>query len=143
MISWIKRKWAQRKYRKLVNRCLAVKDPHVYAMGGWWGNHIGWLDRDNWEGGRVYGHKPRRPNVGDVVEINMEGGDTMLGRFIEVEYCRDPRDMFFGTLHFVGYEEKKDEFVRCARCKKEWVAEHWKQESCPGCAFNRIMDREA
>lgn len=65
-----------------------------------WGNSISFTD---WEKRRLVGHLPNRPKIGDEIRSKMESGE--IGRFLvsEVEYCRDPKDMFFCTVKDLKY----------------------------------------
>lgn len=69
---------------------------------GFWGNSVQWFDAAT---RRVYGHCEPRPVCGDVLKSAMASGRVGLFVFIDVEWMRDPPDMFFGTVEQVGYEE--------------------------------------
>lgn len=68
--------------------------------------HAGWGDSImfyDWEKRRLVGHLGKRPKIGDEIRSKMESGK--IGRFLvsEVEYCRDPNDMFFCTVKDLKY----------------------------------------
>jgi len=66
-----------------------------------WGDRLAWSDV---ESRRLVGWMYSKPHVGDEIQARMHSGK--VGRFIVtgVEYCRDPRDMFFATVEDIGYE---------------------------------------
>lgn len=49
---------------------------------------------------RCHGWWFERPRWGDTVLVRMTSGKTALMRFTNVEWCRDPKDMFFGDIEF-------------------------------------------
>ena len=134
---------AEKEQETHIAECLATENPHVYSMGGYWGHHIDWFGDNSPDDGKVYGHLPRLPELGDIVEVTMESGRVMEYRFIEVRYCADPRDMFFGTLRPAVLKDDPNALVVCPECKKTWVSSMWDKDACPGCAFNRIMAKTA
>jgi len=75
----------------------------IYKTGGGWGNAINWT---SWEKRKVVGWKPRKPHVGDLLEANMESGRVYVLRFVKVELCGDPQDMFFATVEDVGFKDE-------------------------------------
>lgn len=48
---------------------------------------------------RIYGHVHwrKRPEVGDIAIIKGRTGMEHHLRFIDVEHCNDPKEMYFGT----------------------------------------------
>jgi len=82
------------------------------VIGGFWGNKIDWLKFDHASSDyRIVGWKPfdQRLSVGDV--ILAEGQQTWMWFVIEeIEYCRDPRDMFSASLRIMHQEVKPFEF---------------------------------
>lgn len=66
-----------------------------------WGNSIDWSDYDN---RRVVGWLHRKPVVGDEILFRMKSGKTSRYAVLKVEYCGDPRDMFFADVMDIGYE---------------------------------------
>lgn len=80
---------------------MADEKPWRYSLGGGWGDAINVID---WEKRKFVGWKPRSPQVGDYLFCKMESGKVGILRFKEVEYMRDPRDMFFATCEDVGFE---------------------------------------
>jgi hypothetical protein len=64
---------------------------------------ISWFLPD--AGTKVYGFMHGHPKVGDILEADMESGKVGLFEFIKVDSCRDPGDMFFADVKFVGYRD--------------------------------------
>lgn len=48
----------------------------------------------------VWGHWPDRPRLGDRVIKLFASGPKVL-EFVDIEYCDNPNDMFFGTVKFL------------------------------------------
>lgn len=103
----------ERDWAEHVNSCTGDART-LYAIGGGWGNHVSFMDRAEVLGlpdgttskrWRVYGHKRRRPVVGDVLLAQMESGRRGRFTFTDVEYQRDPEDMFFAWVEWDGYDE--------------------------------------
>ncbi len=67
-----------------------------------WGNSMYFLD---WQKRKVSGHLYDSPSKGDILRAEMNSGKIAEFVFTEVEYCKDPRDMFFGTVKDIGYFE--------------------------------------
>lgn len=67
-----------------------------------WGNSVYFSDFKN---RKITGHLSPRPKVGDEIRSKMSNGK--IGRFLvkEIEYCRDPNDMFFCNVEDFGYLE--------------------------------------
>lgn len=76
----------------------------VFHMGGGWGDAINISD---WDKRRVVGWKTPQPKKGDYLMADMKEGRKGLFRFIKVEPCNDPRDMFFATIQDVGYTDEQ------------------------------------
>jgi hypothetical protein len=81
------------------------KDTYIYNIGGGWGDAIRFTDESYKE---VVGWKSRRPKAGDVLLVPMQSGKTGRFKFTSIEYCRDPKDMFFAEIDFIGYQENID-----------------------------------
>ena len=79
------------------------KKPYYYLE---W-NHNNWGDRleGDWDGDKVRfsGHLWRRPNKGDRVIFKMKSGKLGEVKITNVEYCQDPKDMFFADGKAIGY----------------------------------------
>lgn len=77
-------------------------NPQIYNMRKCrsWGNAINWL---NFDTRCVSGHQYRIPKVGDFLIAEMTSGKLYKFKFIKVEQCRDPKDMFFANVKDVGY----------------------------------------
>ena len=93
----IKRWWWRKKY----------PNPKYwnYEEYSGWGCHITWWK----EGTKVYGHLQKKPNVGDILRCKMESGKTGLFRFTDIQNEMDPPDMFWGDVHWVGYQAGKSQ----------------------------------
>lgn len=88
------------------------EDPVLYnTSDNGWGNAVSFLDKkqfkDGYEGSyKVTGHKDRKPKVGDVLKSEMVNS-IMYFVFVEVKYCGNPHDMFFGDVVPYRQEIKK------------------------------------
>ena len=83
-----------------------------YKLGGGWGCHVSLRDIGNFhlldlnkDLVRVYGHQPRKPKKGDTLRGEFKRS-FMTFKFVEVEYCLDPSDMFFANVKCIGQELK-------------------------------------
>lgn len=79
------------------------KDASIFDMRNqkWWGDSVVWNDIERH---RVHGWCYQRPQKGDVLKSMMASGRVGVFVFTKVELCRDPDDMFFGTVEQIGYE---------------------------------------
>lgn len=77
-----------------------IHDPHLYHIGGVWGDAVRW---SSWEARKVVGWKARRPIIGDYLTSTMESGRRAVFQFTKVEYMGDPPDMFFGEVTDLNY----------------------------------------
>lgn len=68
-----------------------------------WGNSIFWL---NYERRQIYGHLMDKPQPGDLINSRMDSGKVAQFLVVDVEYMRDPPDMFFCTVSDFGYTDK-------------------------------------
>lgn len=101
-ISKIIHKWYKhrRKKRFLARMERINPNPYVYKM--WeherWGNSIQ-VDKiyDN-NTFRIVGWLERLPKAGDKLLYDTESGKVLCGYIVNVECCRDPRDMFFADV---------------------------------------------
>lgn len=57
-----------------------------------WGNDIFWF---KWETRSLSGHMTPLPEVGDILTCPMQSGIVAKFKIVQVEGCREPRDMFF------------------------------------------------
>ena len=77
--------------------------PCIFSM--WehssWGNSIYFTD---WDKRRIAGHLTPLPKVGDVLRCKMKSGKIARFKFEVVDVLSDPRDQFFATVSFLGYE---------------------------------------
>lgn len=82
-----------------------------YKIHTGWGDHIEWMSTD-WDKVNlgsdllsVYGHMIRRPNIGQTLMGEFEKSFIKF-EFVDVEYCHDPDDMFFGKVKAISQEMK-------------------------------------
>lgn len=73
-----------------------------YNIGGGWGDRIEWCKKDH----SIAGWKSRIPVEGDWLLTEMQSGREGLYQIKNVKPCKDPRDMFFADVEFVGYNER-------------------------------------
>ena len=83
-----------------------------------WGNSIKFANNTRGPEGfytRIYGFiSYPYPSIedGDELRVQMQSGKTVAALIYNVEYCRDPRDMFFADVKPLGYlgelQENKD-----------------------------------
>lgn len=98
-IPWTIRKEMERinpvpkEYRQWKHRC--------------WGDKID-ITRLNPNGTfRIVGWLPQRPKHGDKLIYDAKSGHKAVGYIVNVEYCRNPRDMFFAdVIPFEYYQQK-------------------------------------
>jgi hypothetical protein len=98
-----------------------VPEPlHSIPDGNFWGHHIEWHDfterkiwghYDNFNVIQrfVTGEEPRPPRmlaVGEVIRAKMQSDRYALFRVTEINWQNDPRDMFFGAVEDIGYEDE-------------------------------------
>ncbi len=95
------------KLRKNINPAPPTHDSRLFTIHGGWGHHCEWKD---WDTRQVWGHLPEKPKVGDYLESKLKGGKALF-RFCDVEYMRDPPDMFFATVEDLGYDRDVDREV--------------------------------
>ena len=100
-------------FKKKKARVVDFDNPD-YVLGGGWGCHVSLLDDEETYTKTdlnkkhrigVYGHYTPRPKIGQTLMI--EGGKTWtMFEFLDVEYCNDPNDMFFGKVKAIGQKLK-------------------------------------
>ena len=74
----------------------------LFNIGGGWGNRIEWF---SWGKRKVNGWKTPMPVVGDILHSPMASSKIGVFKFISVEPCGNPSDMFFATLEDIGYTD--------------------------------------
>jgi hypothetical protein len=86
---------------------------HDFTQGGW-GHHFSvWetlppdTDPTIAPGTRYYGHAVGLKKD-DIVLLAMQSGKVARWRINEIEYKRDPHDMFFARASLVGYVGEPD-----------------------------------
>ena len=76
--------WITKHFRKQESLVTLKGNAKTYSIGGGWGYHIHWNIFQSGESEQsVYGH--------------------LRFVFTEIKPQRDPRDMFFATVAFIGY----------------------------------------
>jgi len=65
-----------------------------------WGDNIYFFD---FKGGRVVGYMTPMPEVDDELRCEMKSGKTGRFKIEKVEPQKDPSDMFFADVVFIGY----------------------------------------
>lgn len=94
-------------FTKIINKLFPKPDAgdkpsNKYKIAGGLGNHISW--RDECIGRQIYGHMQIRPRSGERFWVHMQSGKIGMYKLKNVEYCRDPQDMFFADVKFIGYK---------------------------------------
>lgn len=93
-------------------------DPVLYDKSiQFWGDAIQWSNTDQFNDQkrrtfRVNGHKSRRPKIGDVMKAEMVNSFSYF-IFTNVEYCNDPKDMFFADVTIYRQEPKDGSNAIC------------------------------
>ena len=79
-----------------------------YTIHGGWGDHIEWLDSDQFKVAptpktlyRVYGHSPNIPTKGQTL-VGEFTRTFMKFEFVNVNRETDPSDMFFADVKIIG-----------------------------------------
>ena len=98
-------------FRKKIKKNKIIFDKnhmnYDFKIGGGWGNHINWRDLNQFSEFtkdtifHVYGHMPTRPQKGQTLMDEFKKS-FMLFEFVNVEYCRDPSDMFFADVKMIA-----------------------------------------
>lgn len=81
-----------------MGKVMLTKRVHVTPRDNHWGHSIEWFDFD---AKRVHGWLKPLPVKGDVFDCEMNSGRTARFKFVEVQPCGNPSDMFFATVEFV------------------------------------------
>ena len=103
-MTWFKRWFEEDKYEPVDK--MGIQIYNMWEHIGW-GNRISW---SYWEHRKINGHLPYKLKPGDEIRSRMQSGKIARFRVTEVEYCGDPKDMFFATVEDVGYLEDAKEF---------------------------------
>jgi hypothetical protein len=88
-----------------------MSEVKLYKMENSWGNTISWTIPDQFlnpkerETFDCHGWQYRRPEIGDHLLAEFVKS-WMTFEFVEVEYCRDPTDMFFAKVRPIKMELK-------------------------------------
>lgn len=96
-------KWYKNwKHKCKVRKTLKLHSSESKTYKVW--EHSGWGDSIILDANfGVSGHLFTRPKVGDRLEYKTQSGKVAYGIFTNVEYCRDPHDMFFGNIQPIAY----------------------------------------
>lgn len=85
---------------KLINEFNRI-NPNPYLYKYWehstWGDNIEWRQTDE-PFHKVVGWLSRLPKNGDKLLYQTENDDIAVGYFVNVEYCGNPKDMFFAEI---------------------------------------------
>ena len=88
--------------RKRLIKELKIRNPKPYTYKYWehfsWGDRIEWRNTDEPFPLKVVGWLERLPRNGDELLYETEKGDIAVGYFVDVEYCGNPKDMFFAEI---------------------------------------------
>lgn len=96
------REWltARRRHEQQATMSVRIWEKRRYNA---YGSRISWLDVER---RRLSGHTTPHPSVGDELRAEMESGRVARFRFVAVEPCGDPRDMWFATVADIGYVDQ-------------------------------------
>ncbi len=100
-----------RKKRFIATMEMINSNPYVYKM--WehkrWGDSIQ-INKIYDNGSfRIVGWLKRLPKTGDKLLYDTESGKILSGYIVNVDYCRDPGDMFFADVIPFEYVNFKDD----------------------------------
>lgn len=79
----------------------------VFTVGGGWGDRIRideWPKKNDGNLASVSGHKNPKPQVGDILRVPCKSGKIMRCKFVAVQPCGNPADMFFADIEAIEYE---------------------------------------
>ena len=83
------------------------------GIGGFWGNRIAWRICDfQGETFRIVGWKPleNAPGAGSVIRAEMESSWVWF-EIVDIDWMRDPDDMFFARLEPIAQQRKGEDRV--------------------------------
>jgi hypothetical protein len=75
----------------------------------YWGDCVYFL---RWEDRAIAGHFLPQIRIGDFLISAMDSGKLAKFEIIEIEYARDPRDMFFGKVKDVCYVDENFQEIK-------------------------------
>jgi len=81
----------------------------IFDYGGEWGDRITkmeWPKKNNENLASIVGWKNPKPQIGDKLRVPMQSGKILVCKFVFIEYCGNPADMFFADIEPIKYEEK-------------------------------------
>ena len=90
-----------KKLMAFFNKEKEIPRGKTYNMSDYrgWGNSISWTD---WPKLQVHGHLSSIPDIGDVLTCEFKSGNIGEFQFVKVDRCRDPQDMFFASVKYLG-----------------------------------------
>lgn len=91
--------------REITREAMQKKVTH-YDKDNRWGNSLEFFRWEVDDEGlrRISGHKRQSLfSVGDWIAMEMESGRVGVFEVVELDWMRDPIDMFFGKVKDVGY----------------------------------------
>ncbi|WP_290235598.1 hypothetical protein [Bacteroides acidifaciens] len=106
-LKHLRKEYRKRRLRKKMERINPTPREYRQWEHRYWGDKID-ITRLNPNGTfRIVGWLPQRPKHGDKLIYDVESGRKAVGYIVNVEYCRDPRDMFFADVIPYDYYELK------------------------------------
>lgn len=96
------KEWRKARRKKSLHKRMMSINPSPYEYRQW--EHRGWSDSIqicsiNTNGTfRIVGWLDRIPRNGDKLIYDVESGRRAVGYIVNVDYCADPRDMFFADV---------------------------------------------
>lgn len=92
------------KWMKTLLEKIEIKESwpnKIYDVNG---IDIYWMDYDR---RRICGHS-YRPKVGEGFRAKMQSGKYGIFLITKVDWCGDPRNMYFATVKDMGYENERN-----------------------------------
>ncbi len=106
--NW-RKEWRKKRFRTRMRRI--NPNPFVYKI--WehkrWGDSIQINKIYDNNAFRIVGWLKRLPKNGDKLLYETESGKILSGYIVNVDYCRDPGDMFFADVIPFEYVNLKDD----------------------------------
>lgn len=96
------KEWRKYFRKESLRKRMTKLNPNPYEYRKW--EHHGWGDSIQIRGinkngtFRIVGWLGRRPHNGDRLIYDVESGRRAVGYIVDVDYCSDPRDMFFANV---------------------------------------------
>ena len=99
----------------------------ICFRGGGWGNSIDYSDENR---SRIYGFKSSRPEEGSIlIDLISSNGLKEIPVYVmtKMEYCSDPRDMFFADIEEVGEIESDGRRWTPELVESRWLLDKFKK----------------